>query len=471
MEIFHISAECNPVAKQGDLADGISSLCKHQKLLGHQPKVVVPFYDNIFAKENVFEEIYSGELHLGWFRFSFTVLKEKTNKLGFDLFQIAIPELFDRPNIYSYEDDTERFVAFQIAFLDWISKTNQKSDIIHCHEHHTGLIPFMVKHCFSFFDLKDTPTVLTIYNEKHQGAFSSDKLNYLPTFDQSKIGLLEWNGMINPLASAIRCVWKITTISPSYLDDICSNTSGLENLLHYEKQKAIGILNGIDTRVWNPKTDSLLIENYSIENFQKGKQMNKEYICEQFNLDISKPLFVFIGNLTPEKGADILPEICSVVLNNHPKEINILILGKGNPVLEKSLQGLKNFYSGNYNSNINYNEKLEHLVFASADFLLMPSRVEPCGTNQMIALHYGTIPIVRRTGGLKDTVLDIGDGGFGICHDQTNIFDVNHSIKRAITLYNDTSELNAIRKIAMEKDHSWENVAKKYIKTYESLTT
>jgi starch synthase len=120
---------------------------------------------------------------------------------------------------------------------------------------------------------------------------------------------------------------------------------------------------------------------------------------------------------------------------------------------------------------MNYNEKLEHLVFASADFLLMPSRVEPCGTNQMIALHYGTIPIVRRTGGLKDTVLDIGDGGFGICHDQTNIFDVNHSITRAITLYNDTSELNAIRKIAMEKDHSWENVAKKYIKTYESLTT
>lgn len=471
MEIFHISAECYPVAKLGDLADGIGSLCKNQKLLGHQIKVIIPFYDNEFAKENVFEEIYSGELHLGWFHFTYTILRAKTNTLGFELFQIAIPELFDRPNIYSYEDDTERFVAFQIAFLDWISKTNQKPDIIHCHEHHTGLIPFMVKHCFSFFDLKDTPTVITIYNEKHQGAFSSDKLNYLPTFDQSKIGLLEWNGMINPLASAIRCVWKITTISPSYLDDICSNISGLENLLHYEKQKATGILNGIDTNIWNPKIDSLLVENYSSENFEEGKQINKEYICEQFNLDVSKPLFVFIGELTPEKGADILPEICSVLLNEHSKEMNILILGKGNAVLEKSLQSLKNFYTGYYNSTMGYNEELEHLVFAAADFLLMPSRIEPCGTNQMIALLYGTIPIVRRTGGLKDSILDMGDGGFGICHDQTSIFDVNHSIKRAITLYNDTSELNAIRKTAMKKDHSWENVAKKYIKTYESLTT
>lgn len=469
MEIFHISAECYPVAKVGQLADNVGALSKNQTILGHVTKVVVPFYDNAFAKENTFEDIFQGEIQLGWFHFSYTILKVKTNTLGFEVFQIAIPELFDRPNIYSYEDDTERFITFQIAFLDWISKTNQKPDILHCHEYHTGLIPFMIKNCYSYYDLKDTRTVLTIYNAQHQGSFSSEKLNYLPTFDQSKIGLLEWDGMINPLASAIRCVWKITTISPSHLDEIISNANGLENLMHFEKQKAIGILNGIDTHFWNPKTDSMLIENYDLEDFKKGKHKNKEFICEQFNLDSSKPLFAFIGELTPEKGADLLPEMCSVALTENPKGINILIFGFGDIQLGKSLQGLKNFYSGNYNSYIGYNEKLEHLIYAAADFLLMPSRVEPCGFNQMYALRYGTIPIVRRTGGLKDTVLDIGDGGFGICHDQTSVFDVNHSITRAIGLYNDSQKLNAIIKTAMEIDHSWETAAEKYIQVYQSL--
>lgn len=471
MEIFHVSAECYPIAKVGELATIVASLSKYQNISGNQTKVVVPFYDNAFAKSTIFEEVYSGELHLGWFRFSFTILKEKSNSLGFELFQINIPELFDRPNIYSYEDDTERFVAFQIAFLDWISTTHQKPSIIHCHEHHTGLIPFMLKHCFSFFTLKETPTVVSIYNAKHQGAFSSDKLNYFPTFDQSKIGLLEWDGMINPLASAIRCAWKITTVSPSHLDGMSCNANGLENLLQYEKQKSTGILNGIDTDVWNPKTDSMLIEKYDSENFESGKHKNKEFVCELYNLDSTKPLFTFIGELTPEKGADLLSEICSMTLNEIPKEINILVLGKEDNALGKSLLGLKNFYFGYFNSSMNYNEKLEHLIFAASDFLLIPSRAESCGSNQMVALQYGTIPIVRRVGGLKDTVLDIGDGGFGICHDQTNVYDVNHSIKRAINLYADNVELNSVIKTAMKIDHSWKNTAKKYIQIYESITT
>ena len=134
MEIFHISTECYPVAKVGQLADNVGSLAKYQTILGHETKVVVPFYDNEFAKENSFEDVFQGELRLGYFHFLYIILKVKNNTLGFELFQVAIPELFDRPNIYSYEDDTERFVAFQIAFLDWISKTNQKPDILHCHE-------------------------------------------------------------------------------------------------------------------------------------------------------------------------------------------------------------------------------------------------------------------------------------------------------------------------------------------------
>ena len=403
MTIFHISAECYPVAKVGGLADVVGALPKYQNHLGHDVKVVIPAYNNKFTNENKFQTVHQGMLKLGLFQFSYSILKEKTNKLGFELYLISIPDLFNRPEVYSYEDDTERFLSFQIAFLNWITETNQNPDILHCHDHHTGLIPFMVQNCYYYKDLKTTPTVLTIHNGQYQGWFSADKLNYIPVFDNYKMGFLEWGGTINPLASAIKCAWKITTVSPSYLDEISNNANGLENLLRFERPKSVGILNGIDTDVWNPKTDEMLAKNYSLDNFKKGKSDNKKLICEQFNLDPNKPLFAFIGRLVGEKGADLLAEICSVALNNNLQEINILILGSGDSNVENNLQSMQYFYNGNFNSYIGYNEKLAHNIYAGADFLLMPSRVEPCGLNQMYAMRYGTIPIVRRTGGLKDT--------------------------------------------------------------------
>lgn len=470
MELFHLSAECYPVAKVGGLADVVGALPKYQNQLGHYAKVVVPGYDNKFTNENEFDNVHNGQLRLGNFIFSYSVLREKTNKLGFELYLIAIPELFDRPNVYSYEDDTERFTAFQIAFLNWLIETNQHPDLIHCHDHHTGLIPFMIQFCYNYESLKKTPTVLTIHNGQYQGWFGFDKLHYLPDFNRLVAGFLEWGGTINPLAAAIKCAWKVTTVSPSYLDEISNNANGLESLLRYERPKSIGILNGIDTEVWNPNNDPMLHVNYAIKDFKAGKAANKKFLCEQFNLDISKPLFTFIGRLVGEKGADLLPEICSVALNYNPTAINILILGSGDPYVENALQNLQHQHSGNYNAYIGYNEKLAHIVYGGADFLLMPSRVEPCGLNQMYALRYGTVPIVRRTGGLKDTVLDIGDGGFGICHNNTSVYDVNHSITRGIDLYNDQKKFDDVRTTAMKIDHSWEKAAAQYIKVYESIT-
>ena len=469
MEIFHISAECYPVAKVGGLADVVGALPKYLNKIGHTAKVVVPGYDNKFTQENEFDVVHKGLLKLGWFQFSYTILREKTNKLGFDLYLIAIPELFDRPNVYSYEDDTERFTAFQIAFLNWLTETKQQPDVIHCHDHHTGLIPFMVQFCYNYTHFKKTPTVLTIHNGQYQGWFGFDKIHYIPDFDRGRAGFLEWGGIINPLASGIKCAWKVTTVSPSYLDEISDNSNGLENLLRFERPKSIGILNGIDTDVWNTQTDEMLHANYTLKNFKKGKAANKAFLCEQFNLDPKLPLFTFIGRLVGEKGADLLPQICSVALNEFYQKLNILILGSGDTNVERGLQNLQNFYHGNYNTYIGYNEKLAHIIYAGADFLLMPSRVEPCGLNQMYALRYGTIPIVRRTGGLKDTVYDFGDGGFGICHDKTSVFDVTHSIYRGIQLYADTNTFDAIRKTTMQIDHSWDKVAEEYSTVYQSL--
>ncbi len=199
-----------------------------------------------------------------------------------------------------------------------------------------------------------------------------------------------------------------------------------------------------------------------------GKQENKEALCKRFSLDASKPLFSFIGRLVYEKGADLFPAV--VYKSLLKKDINILILGEGKAEIESELRSLFIHFKDNYACEIGFNESLAHQIYAGSDFLLMPSRVEPCGLNQMYALRYGTIPIVRRTGGLNDTVVDIGDGGFGICHIEASVKDLCDSINRAKKLYENEKELKKIRKKCMLIDHSWDKSAQEYLTLYESLT-
>ncbi|SFE04902.1 glycogen synthase [Flavobacterium phragmitis] len=466
MEIFHISAECYPMAKVGGLADVVGALPKYQTNAGHQVRVVVPCYDTKFRSENDFECVHWGTVKLGNFDFPFSVLKETTDKLGYELYLIEINDLFNRPNIYGYEDDIERFLSFQIATLDWIIARNKIPDIINCHDHHTGLIPFMLQLAYKYEILKDVKTVITIHNGLYQGWFGFDKLYYLPEFDLKHIGLLEWNNSINSLAVGIKCANAVTTVSPSYLNEINYAANGLESLFQAVRNKSRGILNGIDFEVWNPLKDVMIAENYSIENFEIGKQKNKEKLCERFELDSSKPLFSFIGRLFEEKGGDLLPQASALALSEHFEEINILILGSGNATIESQLTQLRNDYTGNYNVFIGYNEELAHLIYAGSDYILMPSRVEPCGLNQMYAMRYGTIPIVRRTGGLRDTVVDYGDDGNGICHDQSSVGDICYSINRAVSLYDDKINFNKVVQRGMATDHSWERVCQEYIEIY-----
>ncbi|HMI03447.1 MAG TPA: glycogen synthase [Pedobacter sp.] len=467
MEIIHLSAECYPIAKVGGLGDVVGALPKYQNKLGHVAKVVMPAYQTRFLRENEFEVVYDGWGKLGFQNFPVRIFREKTNKLGFDVFLVHIAGLMDRENVYGYGDDTERFLAFQIAVLDWMAQWEHKPDVIHCHDHHTGLVPFMTAYCSQFRKLSSVPTVLTIHNGQYQGQFGWDKLHYIPPFDLWKAGQLEWKGAINPLAAAIKCSWRVTTVSPSYLEEIRYNANGLESLLSQERGKSVGILNGIDNEVWDPSTDTMLYKPYSIKILEAGKKANKEALCSVFNLDPDKPLFTFIGRLVGEKGADLLPDIFYSALLQSNGEMNVLVLGSGDPQVEGRLNHLKEAFPGNYNAYIGYNEQLSHQIYAGADFLLMPSRVEPCGLNQMYALRYGTIPIVRRIGGLKDTVIDIGDNGFGICHDQTSVWDVGHAIDRALELYADAKKVKEIRKFMMQLDHSWDKAAQQYINLYQ----
>ena len=468
MQIHHISAECFPVAKVGGLADVVGALPKYQKQLGHDVKVFVPKYDTKFVQNNTFDIIFVGSVKFGVHYYPFSVHVDKSQQLGFELHLISIPGLFDRPNVYSYDDDTERFFAFQLAYLNWVKFSGiHLPDVVHCHDHHTGFIPFMMKHTFMFNFLRNTPSILTIHNAQYQGWMSKGLVHYFPEFYASDFGMLEWGGVLNALASAIKCSWRFSTVSTSYLEEIKYKANGLENLIHAESYKARGILNGIDVDVWDPATDSTLPYHFTAKTVKKDKFKNKAHLCQIFGLDPEKPLFAFIGRLVPDKGADILAEISFKALENYKQNLNIIMLGSGNNQVQNQFETVKHYYPKNFANFTGYDESLAHLIYASADFLLMPSRVEPCGLNQMYAMRYGTIPIVRRTGGLKDTVLDIGDSGFGICHDQTSVSDVLHAIYRALKLYEDTAYKNRVVQFIMDLDHSWEKVAEEYINLYK----
>jgi starch synthase len=471
MEIFHIGAECYPVAKVGGLADVVGALPKYQSNTENKVRVVIPCYDNSFRKENNFECVHWSTLQLGKFNFPFSVLKESTNKLGFELYLIEIPELFDRPNIYSYEDDIERFLSFQIATLDWIIGRGSIPDVIHCHDHHTALIPFMMNYSNKYEKLKKTATVITIHNGLYQGQFGFDKLHYLPEFDLVHVNVLEWGNCINSLAAGIKCADAVTTVSPSYLNEISHSANGLESLFQKIRSKSKGILNGIDNQVWNPENDPMLDFNYSIVTQEQGKRENKEKLCALFNLDPTKPLFSFIGRLFDEKGADLLPQASRLALSENKEAISILVLGSGNTEIEYQLTRLSLDYKGSFNAFIGYDEALAHKVYAGSDFLLMPSKVEPCGLNQMYAMRYGTIPIVRKTGGLKDTVTNFEADGNGICFEESSVVAICNAIKRALTLYNDQLRINTIRIKGMNTDHSWESVYQEYIELYNLTIT
>lgn len=469
MEIIHVSAECYPVAKAGGLGDVVGALPKYQCKAGHHAKVVMPMYRTKFLNNNEWVVDFKGKTNSGGYFFEYTIIKEKTNKLGFDLYLVDIFGLLDRESIYGYSDDAQRFLAFQIAVINWINQWEHIPDIIHCHDYHAALIPFMLKNCFDYRRLNQIKTILTIHNAQYQGWMKWEQRSWLPVWDDWKWGNLDWKGALNPLASGIKCAWKLTTVSMSYMDELRFKSNGLENLFEYEKGKCRGILNGIDNEVWNPETDEFIAHQYKISTVASGKKKNKQALCEQFGLDENVPMIVFIGRLVGEKAADLLPDAIRSALWSLKGKVSFLILGSGDPAVENELRSLNGNYPGFYHAVIGYNEALSHNMYAGADFLLMPSRVEPCGLNQLYALRYGTVPMVRSTGGLQDTVVDMGDWeGFGIRFNHASVGDIHYSINRAVEVYDNKTHLNWMRKFMMKIDHSWESTVEAYTNVYKS---
>jgi starch synthase len=478
MKILHLSAECYPAAKAGGLGDVVGSLPKYLNQQGAECMVLIPKYDNSWFRKHSFKTVHEASARLSNSDFKFRIQKLKSENLGFPFYCVDIPGRFDRPGIYidpwsghGYWDELERNICFQIAALDWIRSFKVKPDVIHCHDHQTGLVPFMTRFSFVYEELKEIPTILTVHNAEYHGVHDMGKTDLLPHFDDKQKGMLEWAAKLNSLAAGIKCAWQVTTVSENYMTELSRFSSGLEYLFASESQKSKGILNGIDVATWDPRTDEFIAHNYSYRNRKSGKEKNKKALCEEFKIDPNKPTIAFIGRLVREKGADLIPDLVRTLIHQE-LDFNFIILGTGDPQLQSLFAEMNHDCVGYFDSRLEYNERLAHQIYAGADFIFMPSRVEPCGLNQMFAMRYGTVPIVRTTGGLKDTVKDLDhEDGYGIRFDEFALHEAEYAVKRALELYGQPSKMAAVISEIMKLDFSWEKSAKQYLELYHQLVS
>ncbi len=466
-KVLHCSAECYPYAKVGGLADVAGSLPKYQTLAGMQSMLIMPMHRTAFLYAHGWDVVFKGDIQIGRAVLSYTIIKEQKDICGFELYAVDLHGLLDREKVYGYDDDAYRFLAFQLCVVNWVASFQQLPEVIHLHDHHTAIIPFILRYTNYVQKLGKIKTVLTIHNAQYQGIEPWSFTQLLPWWDHQKTGLLEWDDQFNALACGIRCADNVNTVSKTYMQELMQYANGLEKLFEYEKGKCTGIVNGIDHDVWNPETDVFIHTHYDVASVKNGKQKNKENLCTEFGFDHSLPLFIFIGRLVYDKSADLLPAIIEHSFSEFGYRMNWLLLGSGDFYLEEALKHTTEKHHSNVEFVRAYNEPLSHRMYASADFLLMPSRIEPCGLNQLYAMRYGTVPMVRRTGGLQDTVIDIGDeGGYGICFNHAEVGEILHAIDRALYVYQDADAMHHSRNNMMKINHSWQQTVQEYSDLY-----
>ena len=472
--VLHISTECYPAAKAGGMGDVVGALPIYLPNQGVKASVIIPKYKTTWFDNKKLKTIHQSTLKLGEDQIKYSIEKLDDQSLKYPFYCVNIPGLFDRENIYlgedghGYKDEVRRNFAFQIAILEWLLLSKEKFDALHCHDHMTGLIPFMLKACKAYIKLRETPTLFTIHNGQYRGILDWSSAKLLPHFDTSFKGLLDWDDSINCLAAAIKCAWQVTTVSPSYMLELADDFDTLTPLLQSEKNKCTGVLNGIDIEIWNPVNDTYLDFTLENDDWKNFKRSNKTNLIKSNDLKSRRPLFGFIGRLAYQKGADIIAEAISICLEKK-LVFSTIILGSGDKEIEKSLLALAKKYPRDISVTIAYDEKMAHQIYAGCDFLLMPSRFEPCGLNQMYAMRYGTLPVVTHVGGLKDSVIDIKSGGSGIVSKSIDAIGFVEGIERSIALYSNKNLIAKHSKKSKNVDWSWSQSAKKYAELYNQF--
>lgn len=478
MKILMVSPECAPFAKVGGLADMVSSLSLEMSAAKNDVRIFMPMYSSIKRDEGFELAIPTLSVHMGFGIEEFcSVWKRKHGNAT--VYFLEFNKFYGRKGIYnegqdSYLDNDARFAFMCRASLDFCVAMNWIPDIVHCHDWTAGLIPIYLNTVFRDSVLGKSSSVFTIHNLQHQGIFNEHLLDYagLPRYEIFHAKNCEAMGALNIVKGAIYNSTKITTVSPSYAKEIQTPEYGygLDDVLRFKASDMVGILNGIDTNEWNPRFDKFAVAQYSISDMG-GKLVNKGELQKRFGLKKSEktPIFAVISRLYEQKGLDMLENIIDPLFEN--MDIQIVLLGAGERWLEESFERKLHKHKGKLGVYIGYNNELSHLIEAGADFFVMPSRFEPCGLNQMYSMAYGTVPIVRATGGLKDTVEnydEVGKAGTGFVFKDANASALYNTIGWACsTWYDRRDDYLMLQKNAMKKDFSWKKSSKKYMELYE----
>jgi starch synthase len=479
LKVLFVSPEVVPFAKSGGLADVAGSLPPALKRLGVDIRIVMPFYRSVKEgdfKSNVVKEklaIPIGKQMIN------ARARETRNFEDVPVYFLESEELFDRPNLYGsymgdYYDNLERFTLLSRGALELSLYLNFIPDIVHCHDWQTGIIPALLKGPYSKATKFDhTSTIFTIHNMGYQGNFPKEKLTAtgLPVADFFHPEGLEYWGNISLLKSGIVYGDVITTVSPTYAQEIQTPEYGvgMEGVLQKRKEVIKGIINGVDYSIWNPETDPHIEINYAILNMA-GKKKCKEALIKEMKLKKlykNKPLIGIISRLDLQKGFDLLLSSLDRIME---MDIALILLGSGDPEMEKAFSKAAYKYKGKIGLETGFNNPLAHRIMAGADLFLIPSRYEPCGLTQMYALKYGTVPIVRATGGLNDTINDFdGEKGNGFKFHGYEPSSLLKAIEKAVTLFQDKTKWKKLMSNGMKEDFSWERSARRYLELYESM--
>lgn len=479
MKILFASAEVKPFSKVGGLADVVGSLPKYLEK-DAEIAIFTPLYGCLDKEKHNIEHIENSKLHMqfGWSANNFELYKAKLPGTNINVFFIDNPKYFGCFDcVYPFNIDEryshERFIAFSKTALEYAKLLNFKPDVIHANDWHTGMIPVFLKTCYKndpFF--KDTKTVFSIHNLAHQGMFYDDVLEFaaIPKKEVMYSWGVELFGHVNWMRGGINYSDKVITVSPTYAKEIQTPLCG-ENIdctLRDNSWKLLGILNGIDTEEFNPKTDKTLVKNFNAKSL-KGKAECKKFLCEKFGLKYNpeRPLIGMVSRLSDQKGFELFWGIDEEL---KALEADFIILGTGNMWLESHFNHLSHT-TKNIRAYTKFDHQLANQIYAGSDMFLMPSKFEPCGLSQMIAQRYGSLPIVRVTGGLEDTVIGHpyeNANGFKFWdYDSSNMLN---GIKYALGVYKNQKEWKQLIKNAMSVDNSWNISAQHYMDVYKEIT-
>ncbi len=474
MKILFVASEAMPFVRSGGLGDVAGALPKALNAQGHDCRVIIPFYKEEIKEtyRDSFRFVASTFVDLCWRRQYCGVFEAVYD--GVTYYFVDNEYYFKRKGLYGQFDDGERFAFFSKAVLEVLPLIDFFPDVLHANDWHTALAPVFLDVFYrASEDYQHIKTVFTIHNIEFQGKYGDTLIGDI-------LGLPDWarplvmNGdCVNFMKGGIECSNAVTTVSETYAQEILDPfySYGLEGILSNRRYKLHGVVNGIDQNLYDPKTDTKLFSTYTARNYAAKKAENKKALCEMINLpyDENRPLISMVTRLTEQKGLDLVGAVIDDVMR---ADVQVVVLGTGDWKYENMIKSVQDRHPNKFRAIFAFSSDLASKIYGASDIFLMPSKFEPCGLSQLIAMRYGTVPVVRETGGLKDTVPafnpETGEGK-GFTFKTYNAYDMLDAIWRAYATFNDKANWDKIVKNDMKSDFSWAASAKKYVEIYQNL--